>query len=99
NIDFAKPSLWSFKNHQFENLSGTTANGQMMLIENDGSMQDCTIELVNCSSNQFIITYQNVWLYSVNRNDCFNYANWRLQGVGNNPMFFDNKTEGKALMI
>lgn len=101
NIDFLKPSLWSFKGHYFENLSGSDsgANGQMILIDNSGSMQDCTIEMINCSSNQFIINYRSLWLYSPNRNDCFNYANWRIVGSGNTPIFFSNEVAGKALMV
>lgn len=99
NIKFSKPSLWQFDNFYFENLSGSTANGEIILIQNSGSMQDCEIILNNCSSNQFIINYDSNWLYQLNQNDCFNYANFRVKGEKNIPIFFNNRVAGKALMV
>lgn len=99
NINFAKPSLWQFDNFFFENLSGATTNAQMMLVQNSGSMQNCEIVMNNCNSNQFLITYESPWLYQVGANDCFNYANFRIKGSKNTPLFFNNTVLGKALMI
>lgn len=99
NIKFTKPSLWQFDNFYFENLSGSTTNGEIILIQNSGSMQDCEIILNNCSSNQFIINYDSNWLYQANQNDCFNYANFRVKGEKNIPIFFNNRVAGKALMV
>ncbi|MGJ1321444.1 hypothetical protein ACR780_02030 [Sphingobacterium faecium] len=99
NRNFSKPSLWSFKEHYFENLSGATANKEAIQILNSGSMQDCTVELVDCSANQYVINYDTQWLYFVNQNDCFNYANWRVIGKGNTPFFFNNGVVGNTLMV
>lgn len=99
NRNFTKASLWSFTDHYFENVSGEVSRGQVMNVKNDGSMQDCTLELVNCTSNQIVVNYQTEWLYEVGTNDCYNYANWRIIGSGNNPFFFSNEVLGKALMV
>lgn len=99
NRGFTKPSLWSFRNHAFVNGSGAT-DYSCIIASNSGSMQDCTLEFIGCTFNQSkLFVYEEYWLYQVNLNDCFNHANFRITGYGNEPLFFQNTVLGKSLMI
>lgn len=99
NKSFIKPSLWSFKNHSFVNGSGTT-DYSCIIASNSGSMQDCTLEFIGCTFNQSkLFVYEEYWLYQANLNDCFNHANFKITGYGNEPTFFQNTVVGKSLMI
>lgn len=96
NTNFAKPSLWSFKNHAFKVLD----NQKSIELYNSGSNQDCQILLENCSfEGGFILSYQEYWLYVSAVNDHFNHANWRVQGSKNQPFYFKNTVIGSTLCI
>lgn len=96
NINFDKPSLWSFNNHLFETLNSE----KVIEVYNSGSNQDCEVVLENCSfSGGFILSYQEYWLYQQNVNDHFNHANWRVKGSKNTPFYFKNTVIGSTLCI
>ena len=97
NIAFEKPSLWSFKGHNFTSLTSKTAIYQ----QNDGSLVEDKLELIGCSFGgaSYQIDYVENWLSSntsLNR-DSFNHAEWQLSGYGNDPFLFNNEVEGQSL--
>ena len=97
NIAFDKPSLWSFKGHNFTSLSGKIAIYQ----QNCGSLVEDKLELIGCSfgGSSYRIDYVEVWLSAntANNYDSFNHAEWQISGYGNDPFLFNNTVEGQSL--
>ena len=97
NISFEKPSLWSFKGHNFTSLSGKIAIYQ----QNCGSLVEDKLELIGCSFGgaSYQIYYVEVWLSAntANNYDSFNHAEWQLSGYGNDPFLFNNEVGGESL--
>lgn len=97
NIAFDKPSLWSFKGHNFTSLSGKIAIYQ----QNNGSLVEDKLELIGCSFGgaSYRIDYVEVWLSAntANNYDSFNHAEWQISGYGNDPFLFNNEVEGQSL--
>lgn len=97
NIAFDKPSLWSFKGHNFTSLSGKIAIYQ----QNDGSLLEDKLKLIGCSFGgaAYRIDYVENWLSAntVNNYDSFNHAEWQITGYGNEPFLFNNEIAGESL--
>lgn len=97
NIAFAKPSLWSFRGHNFTSLSGKIAIYQ----QNDGSLLGDKLELIGCSFGgaSYRIDYVEYWLSAntANNYDSFNHAEWQITGYGNEPFLFNNEVMGQSL--
>ena len=97
NISFEKPSLWSFKGHNFTSLTSKTAIYQ----QNDGSLVEDKLELIGCSFGgaSYRIDYVEYWLSAntANNYDSFNHAEWQISGYGNDPFLFNNEVEGQSL--
>ncbi|MCH4243767.1 hypothetical protein [Acinetobacter gerneri] len=97
NTAFTKPSLWSFKNHNFTSIENKTA----IFMQNDGSLLKDKLELIGCSfgGSSYILEYTDVWLKgSTSLNyDSYDHAEWRVSGYGNGPFLFVNRVAGFCL--
>ena len=97
NIAFTKPSLWSFKGHNFSSIEGKTA----IYMQSDGSLLKDKLKLVGCSfgGSAYVLEYVENWLTgnkTLNR-DTFDHAEWSVDGYGNEPFLFLNRVAGHCL--
>lgn len=97
NIEFDKPSLWSFKGHNFSALK----EKYFAYMQSDGSLLQDQFEMVGCSFGgmAYILGYVEVWLTGNTslKHDSFNHAEWSITGYGNEPFLFENTVEGVSL--
>lgn len=98
NQNFKKPSEWHFKKHEFINSKGDLPGFIYMSV--CGSLVSDKLSLIGCSfGSSFIFNYAENWIYTPNKNDSFNHAEWRVTGYGNDPFYFKNTVKGLSLRI
>lgn len=98
NQNFKKPSEWHFKEHEFINSKGGLPGFIYMSV--CGSLVSDKLNLTGCSfGSSIVFNYMDNWIYTPNKTDSFNHAEWRVTGYGNDPFYFRNELKGLSLRI